>query len=96
MQQVIGRRDLLKVGAVTTVGSILVPMGSAPSAEAGEGRGVPPGAGLGSDRTLEALKEAVRWPTPAIAAILALTGRYLATGRDAERPGGGTRSFPIS
>ena len=89
MRTLIGRRDLLKLGAVTTAGRILTPRGSAPPAEAGEST-VSSGADptrLHPNRTLEALKEAVRWPTPAIPVILALTGQYLAAGRDEEAYG---------
>jgi glyoxylase-like metal-dependent hydrolase (beta-lactamase superfamily II) len=87
MRTSIGRRDLLKVGAVASVGSVLTPRSSAPLAQAGERTGVPSRAdtaGLSPNRTREALKEVVRWPTPTIPVILALTGQYLAAGRDAE------------
>ena len=89
MRTLIRRRDLLKLGAVTTVGGVLAPRGSAPPAQASEST-LPPGAdttGLHPNRTLEALKEAVRWSTPAIPVILTLTGQYLAAGRDEEAYG---------
>jgi glyoxylase-like metal-dependent hydrolase (beta-lactamase superfamily II) len=90
MRNLIGRRDLVKLGAFTTVGSVLAPRASAPPAEAGERPGAPSDAestGLSPHRTLEALKEAVCWPRPAIPVILALTGQYLAAGRDREAYG---------
>jgi glyoxylase-like metal-dependent hydrolase (beta-lactamase superfamily II) len=90
MRHLIGRRDVLKLGALTTAGSVLAPRGSTPVAEAGQRAGVPVDAGatgLSPNRTLEALKEAVSWPAPTIPAVLALTGQYLAAGRDAEAYG---------
>jgi len=36
------------------------------------------------DLELEALQEAVRWPSPDVGAVLALTGRFVAARRDAE------------
>jgi glyoxylase-like metal-dependent hydrolase (beta-lactamase superfamily II) len=81
MRTLIGRRDLLTLGAVTTVGSVLTPRAAYAVASGGDT------AGLSPDRTLEALKEAVRWPTPAIPVILALTGVYLAARRDEEAYG---------
>jgi glyoxylase-like metal-dependent hydrolase (beta-lactamase superfamily II) len=36
------------------------------------------------DPELEALQEAVRWPNPDVATVLALVGRFVATGRDRE------------
>jgi glyoxylase-like metal-dependent hydrolase (beta-lactamase superfamily II) len=83
MQHLIGRRDLLTLGALTTAGTVLAGRGSTPHAEAGT-PAAPGTAGLSPDRTLEALKEAVRWPTPELALTLTLTGRYLAAGRDEE------------
>lgn len=87
MRNLIGRRDLLKFGTLTTVGSLLTPRGSARPAYAGETTDAPSGADgsrLRPDRTLEALKAVVRWPRPAVPVILALTGQYLAAGRDEE------------
>ena len=85
MRNPIGRQDLLKVGALTTLGSVLTRGGSARPAFAGETSGVPAGTGttgLSSNRTLEALKEAGRWPNPTLPVILTLTSQYLAAGRD--------------
>src|SRR5262245_43600809 len=86
MRTPIARRNLLKLGALGTVGGALASR-VAGAAQAGE----TPGASGDTDtvgpsprRMLEALKEAVRWPTPATPVILALTGEYLAAGRDAE------------
>ena len=90
MRTLMGRRDLLKFGAVTTVGGVLAPRDSASPTPAGERAGVPLNAdttGLHPNRSLEALKAAVRWPTPALPVILALTGQYLAAGRDEEAYG---------
>jgi glyoxylase-like metal-dependent hydrolase (beta-lactamase superfamily II) len=87
MHTPIGRRDLLKLSTLATVGAALMQWGSTRLGHAGGTAGVHSGAeptGLSPDRTLEALKEAVRWPTPAIPAIMTLTGRYLAVGRDHE------------
>src|SRR5262249_27685376 len=90
MQTPIGRRDLLKLSTLATVGTALIQWGSPRLVDAGEAGGPHPGteaAGLSPDHTLEALKEAVRWPTPAIPAIMTLTGRFLAVGRDPEAYG---------
>jgi glyoxylase-like metal-dependent hydrolase (beta-lactamase superfamily II) len=87
MRNPIGRRDLLRVGALTTLGSVLTPRGVGRPAAAGETASAPSGAGtagLTPDRMLEALKAAGRWPAPAIPLILTLTGQYLAAGRDEE------------
>jgi glyoxylase-like metal-dependent hydrolase (beta-lactamase superfamily II) len=86
MRTPIARRDLLKLGALGTVGGTFAPP-DAGAAKAGEKPSAPAVAdtvGPGSRRLLEALKEAVRWPTPTTPAILALTGEYLAAGRDPE------------
>jgi glyoxylase-like metal-dependent hydrolase (beta-lactamase superfamily II) len=45
------------------------------------------GSRLSSNRTLEALKAVVRWPTAATSVILALTGQYLAGGYNEEAYG---------
>ncbi|HEX2500755.1 MAG TPA: MBL fold metallo-hydrolase [Methylomirabilota bacterium] len=90
MRSLFRRRDLLKVGALTTVGGILVSRGAPPPAQAVERASAPLGAGasaLSTNHTLEALKDAVRWPQPAIPVILALTGQYLAAGHDEEAHG---------
>jgi hypothetical protein len=90
MRSLFRRRDLLKVGAVAMVGGILAPRGTPPPAQARERTSVPTGAGataFSANRTLEALKDAVRWPRPTIPVILALTGQYLAAGRDEEAYG---------
>jgi glyoxylase-like metal-dependent hydrolase (beta-lactamase superfamily II) len=90
MRYLIGRRELLKASALTSLGSALTPWSSASLANAEERPASPPGAGaagLSSNRTLEALKEAVRWPTPAMRTILTLTGEYLVAGRDREAYG---------
>ena len=89
MRTLIGRRDVLTFGAFATASSVLGPRGSPRLADASETPGVPSGteSRLGANRTLEALKEVVRWPTPSIAAILTLTGQYLAAGRDEEAYG---------
>jgi glyoxylase-like metal-dependent hydrolase (beta-lactamase superfamily II) len=86
MRTLIGRRDVLTFGAFATASSVLGPRGSPRLADASETRRVPSGteSSLGANRTLEALEEVVRWPTPSIAAILTLTGQYLAAGRDEE------------
>ena len=85
MQTLTGRRDLLKLGAVATVGGVLSPLGPGPAAQTPERTSrAPSTAGLSVNRTLEALKEAGRWPTPALPLILTLTGQYLAAGRDEE------------
>lgn len=90
MRNLIGRRDLFKLSALATVGSALMPPGRPHPAAAGETTGGPPRPGHGPltvNRTLEALKTIVRWPTPTTPAILALTGQYLAAGRDEEAYG---------
>jgi glyoxylase-like metal-dependent hydrolase (beta-lactamase superfamily II) len=86
MRTLIGRRDILTFGAFATASSVLGPRGSPRLADASETPGVPSGteSRLGANRTLEALKEVVCWPTPSIAAILTLTGQYFAAGRDEE------------
>jgi glyoxylase-like metal-dependent hydrolase (beta-lactamase superfamily II) len=89
MRTLIDRRDVLAFGALATASSALGSVGSPRPADASQ----PPGAlsrtesSLGANRTLEALKEVVRWPTPSIAAIVTLTGQYLAVGRDEEAYG---------
>src|SRR5262249_38386476 len=89
MRTLIGRRDVLTFGALATASSVLGPGGSPRLADASETpRGLSgPDRRLGSNRTLDALKEAVSWPTPSIAAIMALTGQYLAAERDEEAHG---------
>src|SRR5262249_52411149 len=89
MRTIIGRRHILTLGALTTAGSVLGPRSSPRLADASETPGPPSGteSSLGANRTLEALKEVVRWPIPSIAAILTLTGQYLAAGRDEEAYG---------
>ena len=87
MRTLIGRRDVLTLGALTTASSVLGPRGSPRFADASETPGAPAESSLGVNRTLEALKEAVSWPTPSIAAILSLTGQYLAAGRDEDAYG---------
>jgi glyoxylase-like metal-dependent hydrolase (beta-lactamase superfamily II) len=85
MQHLTGRRDLLRLGAVTTISGVLSPLGRTPAAQPPQRTGNAPGtAGLSVNRTLEALKEAGRWPSPALPLILTLTGQYLAAGRDEE------------
>jgi hypothetical protein len=85
----IGRRDVLTFGAFATATSVLGLEAHPRLADASETPRVPSGteSSLGANRTLEALKEIVRWPTPSIAAILALTDQYLAAGRDEEAYG---------
>ncbi len=86
MRTLIGRRDVLAFGALATASSVLGPRGSPHLADASETPRGPSSteSSLGANRTLEALKEVVRWPTPSIAAILTLTGQYLAAARDEE------------
>src|SRR5262249_10218415 len=86
MRTLIGRRDVLTFGALATASSVLGPRGSPRLADASQTPGALAGidSSLGANRTLEALKEAVRWPTPSLAAIMTLTGQYLAAGRDDE------------
>ena len=86
MRTLIGRRDVLTFGALATASSVLGPRGSPRLADASETPGVPSGTESrhGANPTHEALKEDVRWPTPSIAAILTLTGQYLAAARDEE------------
>src|SRR5215471_15206255 len=89
MRTLIGRRDVLTLGALTTASSVLRPLGSPRLADASQ---TPEGSSstersLGANRMLEAWKEVVRWPSPSIAAILTLTGQYLAAGRDKEAYG---------
>jgi glyoxylase-like metal-dependent hydrolase (beta-lactamase superfamily II) len=89
MRTLIRRRDVLTSGTLAVAGSVLGTRGSPRLADASEAPGPPAGteSSLGANRTLEALKEAVRWPTPSIAAIVSLTGQYLAAGRDEEAYG---------
>jgi len=89
MRTLIGRRDVLTLGALTTASSVLGPLGSPRLVDASDAPGGPSGteSSLGANRMLEAWKEVVRWPTPSIAAILTLTGQYLAAGRDEEAYG---------
>jgi glyoxylase-like metal-dependent hydrolase (beta-lactamase superfamily II) len=81
------RRDFLKVGTVTTAASLLVPRVSPAQMTAGETVSSSKAAtdgGLVADRALEALKEAVRWPNPSIAAVLNLTSQFIAARRDVD------------
>jgi hypothetical protein len=58
MRDLIGRRELLKFGGITSVGSLLAPRSAMPFVQAGKRAGAPSGvdtAGLGPHRTLEAL-----------------------------------------
>lgn len=89
MRTLIDRRDVLTFGALATATSVLGPRGSPRPPSAAETPGIlsGPASSLGVNRTLEALKEAVRWPSPSIAAIMTLTGQYLAAGRDEEAHG---------
>ena len=89
MRTLIGRRDLLTFGALATASSVLGPRGLPRLADASETPRVLSGieSSLGTNRTLEALEEAVRWATPSLAAIVTLTGQYLAAGRDEEAYG---------
>src|SRR5262245_42562196 len=89
MWKLIDRRDLLTLGAFANIGSTLAPGGSPRRVDASETPDVHPGTrrGLSVNRTLEALKEAGRWPIPAIATILSLTGEYVAARRDEEAYG---------
>src|SRR5262249_49189278 len=89
MRTPIARRDVLTLGALATASSVLGSGGPPRLAEAAQTPGPlsVTDSSLGANRTLEALKEAVRWPTPSIAAIVTLTGQYLAAGRDEEAYG---------
>jgi glyoxylase-like metal-dependent hydrolase (beta-lactamase superfamily II) len=81
------RRDLLKVGTLTTAASLLTPWVSPPRVRAAATAGLPQGAtdgGLILDRMLEALKEVVRWPQPTIQTVLNLTSQFIAARRDRE------------
>ena len=85
MRHSIDRRDLLKAGALATVGSVFPPRGWTRLAFAGATIGVPTDTDtipLTPNRTLEALKAAVGWPKPTLLTILTLTGQYLASGRE--------------
>jgi glyoxylase-like metal-dependent hydrolase (beta-lactamase superfamily II) len=87
MANPVRRRDLLTIGTVTTVASVLTQWVSLPRVGAGATMSLPGGAtngGLVSDRALEALKEAVRWPRPSIQTVLTLTGQLIAARRDPE------------
>lgn len=76
MRTLIRRRDVLTSGTLAVAGSVLGTPGSPRLADASEAPGPPAGteSSLGANRTLEALKEAVCWPTPSIAAIVSLAG----------------------
>src|SRR5262249_41940600 len=81
------RRDLLKIGTLTTAASLLARGVWPPRGRAGTAASVPGSAaagGLGSDRTLEALKEAVRWPQPSVQTVMTLTSQLAAARRDEE------------
>jgi glyoxylase-like metal-dependent hydrolase (beta-lactamase superfamily II) len=85
MPNPVRRRDLLKIGTLTTAASLLMPWVTPTSATAGAGGGLARGAtdgGLTSDRALQALKEVVRWPQPAIPTVLNLTSQFIAARRD--------------
>jgi glyoxylase-like metal-dependent hydrolase (beta-lactamase superfamily II) len=86
MLKSIGRRGLLKAGTLTAA-SVLAPWASPPQARAAATAGLPERGAkgrLGSDRMLEALKEAVRWPRPSTETVVSLTTQFIATHRDRE------------
>src|SRR5258705_1878871 len=66
---------------VRLVLSVLLVMGTLLAMERGSRASEPP---LVQDPELEALRQAVRWPDPDAATILALTGRFIAAQRDQE------------
>jgi glyoxylase-like metal-dependent hydrolase (beta-lactamase superfamily II) len=78
----IRRRDLLRVGTLTTAASLLMPWGSPTHVRAGATVGLD--GGLTSDRALEALKEVVRWPKPTIQTVLNLASQFIAARHDRE------------
>jgi glyoxylase-like metal-dependent hydrolase (beta-lactamase superfamily II) len=82
----IGRRNLLTLGTFTAVAGLLTAWVSLPRASAAASKGFRGATDRRptSDRTLEALKEVVRWPTPTIQTVLNLTSQFIAARSDRE------------